>query len=55
MQKNTPPRFDPAELAELLERTRKEVRRYRLLHPEWRRPLEDGAPGDPAPPPIKPA
>lgn len=35
MQKPKPPRFTPAELAELLERARLAVKRYRLLHPEW--------------------
>lgn len=35
MTKTTPPRLDPAALAELLERTRQDVKRYRRLHPEW--------------------
>ena len=47
MTKTTPPRLDPAALAELLERTRQDVKRYRLLHPEWCRPVDDSGPGQP--------
>lgn len=47
MTKTTPPRLDPAALAELLERTRQDVRRYRLLHPEWCRPVDDTGPVQP--------
>lgn len=50
MPKTTPPRLDPAALAELLERTRQDVKRYRLLHPEWCRPADDPAPN---PTPIR--
>lgn len=44
MTKTTPPRLDPAARAELLERTRQDVKRYRLLHPEWCRPVDDAGP-----------
>lgn len=47
MPKTTPPRLDPAALTELLERTRQDVKRYRLLHPEWCRPVDDTGPVQP--------
>lgn len=46
MTKTKAQRPDPAALAELLERTRQDVQRYRRLHPEWHR-----APDDPTPTP----
>mgnify|MGYP003639909907 CR=1 FL=1 len=57
MPKTKPPRFNPEELAELLERTRLNVKRYRLLHPEWRQPSDEAAPVTPeqsVPPHAKP-
>jgi hypothetical protein len=50
MPNTKPPRFNPEELAELLERTRLDVKRYRLLHPEWRQPLDEAAPVTPGQP-----
>lgn len=47
MTKTTPPRLDPADLAELLDRTRQDVKRYRRLHPEWCRPVDGPAPVQP--------
>lgn len=55
MTKTTPPRLDPAALAELLERTRQDVKRYRLLHPEWCRPVGDAGPVQPGQPNTAPA
>lgn len=49
MQKPKPPRFTPAELAELLERARLDVKRYRLLHPEWPHAPQHQAGETPAP------
>ncbi len=47
MTKTTTPRLDSAALAELLERTRQDVKRYRLLHPEWCRPVDNTGPVKP--------
>ncbi|MCE5362506.1 hypothetical protein [Pseudomonas anguilliseptica] len=58
MTKTTPPRLDPAALAELLERTRQDVKRYRRLHPEWqpRAQASNTTPPDaPKPAPTLPA
>lgn len=55
MTKTTPPRLDPTALAELLERTRQDVKRYRLLHPEWYRPVDDSSPVQPDQPNTAPA
>ncbi len=52
MTKTTRP--DPVALAELLERTRQDVKRYRLLHPEWHRAADDPAPSVPSSTPAKP-
>ncbi len=57
MPKTTSPRLDPDALAELLERTRQDVKRYRLLHPEWGRAADDPIPSPqsaPSPTPPKP-
>ncbi len=50
MLKTTSPRLDPAALAELLERTRQDVKRYRMLHPEWGRAADDSIPSPPSVP-----
>lgn len=55
MPKTTPPRLDQAALAELLERTRQDVKRYRLLHPEWCRPVDYVSPVQPDQPSTAPA
>ncbi|WP_341304335.1 hypothetical protein [Pseudomonas sp. TMP25] len=55
MTKNKPSRFTPDALAELLERTRQDVQRYRRLHPEWHRAPADDDPSAPSIPSQTPA